>query len=284
MTTVSSYERSTLGKERRLSRAWWAVKDTLVLVRRGLERIIREPQQLLDVTVQPVIFVLLFTYVFGSAIRLPGGGNYHAYLVGGIFGMAMAGTAPGTAVGISTDMGSGVIDRFRSLPISRSVVLAGRTITDLATQVLGVGALIVTGLAVGWGMHKGAADALAAIGLALLIAFAMTWAGACAGMLLKNAEAAQALGFIVFLPLSFVSNAFVPTQGMPSWLRDFANWNPLSAVAASCRQLFGNPNPAVTVQAWPMQHPELATLLWSAGLIAVFAPTAVYLFRRKVLG
>ncbi|HTW09692.1 MAG TPA: ABC transporter permease, partial [Acidimicrobiales bacterium] len=99
-----------------------------------------------------------------------------------------------------------------------------------------------------------------------------------------NAEAAQALGFIVFLPLSFVSNAFVPTQGMPGWLRDFANWNPLSAVAASCRQLFGNPNPARTVQAWPMQHPELATLLWSAGLIAVFAPTAVYLFRRKVLG
>lgn len=284
MTTTASCEQSAPGKESWLSRAWWAVKDTIVLTRRGLARILREPQQLLDVTVQPVVFVLLFTYVFGSAIRLSGGGNYHAYLIGGMFGMAMAGTAPGTAVGISTDMASGLIDRFRSLPISRSAVLAGRTITDLFTQVLGVGVLIATGLAVGWGMHKGVGDALAAIGLSLLIAFAMTWAGACAGMLLKNPEAAQALGFIVFLPLSFVSNAFVPTQGMPTWLRDFANWNPLSAVAASCRQLFGNPNPAAAAQAWPMHHPELATLLWSAGLIAVFAPTAVYLFRRKVLG
>ena len=265
-------------------RAWWAVKNTFVLTKRSIARIAREPEQLLDVTIQPVIFVLLFTYVFGSAIVLPGHGNYHEYLIGGMFGMSMAGTAPGTAVGISTDMKSGLIDRFRSLPIARSAVLAGRVLADLCTQVLGIVVLVLTGLAVGWGIDNGLADALAAVGLSLLIAFSMTWAGACAGMFLANPEAAQALGFIVFLPLSFVSNAFVPTQGMPGWLQAVANWNPLSAVAASCRDLFGNPNPAATINAWPMQHPELATVLWSVGLFVVFAPLAVRLYRRKALG
>jgi ABC-2 type transport system permease protein len=221
--------------------------------------------------------------VFGSAIHLPGGGNYHQYLISGMFGMAMAGSAPGTAVGITTDMSTGLIDRFRSLPISRSAVLAGRTLSDLATQFLGIIVLAITGLAVGWRIHNGLGDAALAVGLSLLFAFAATWAGACAGMLMRSPEAAQALGFIVFLPLSFVSNAFVPTQGMPAWLRDFANWNPISALAAACRKLFGGANPAASVHAWPMQHPELAVLIWSIGLIAVFAPTAVYLYRRKVL-
>lgn len=267
-----------------LSRAWWSFRNALVLVRRGVARIVREPSQLSDVTVQPVIFVLLFTYVFGSAIHIPGGGNYHEYLIGGMFGMVLVGTAQGTAIGVSTDMATGLIDRFRSLPIARSAVLAGRVVTDLLTQVIAVGVLAVTGLAVGWGIHKGAADALAAFGLCLLIAFAMTWAGACAGMLVKNPEAAQAVGFIFFLPISFVSNTFVPTQGMPAWLRVVADWNPVSAVASSCRSLFGNPNPASTIHAWPMQHPELATVVWSIGLIAVFAPLAVQIYRRKSLG
>ena len=282
MTTASLPIPSAAG-EPILTRAWWAVKNTWVLCRRSIARIAREPEQLSDVTIQPVIFVLLFTYVFGSAIHLPGGGDYHQYLISGMFGMAMAGSAPGTAVGITTDMSTGLIDRFRSLPISRSAVLAGRTLSDLATQLLGILVLAVTGLAVGWRIHNGIGDAALAVGLSLLFAFAATWAGACAGMLMRSPEAAQALGFIVFLPLSFVSNAFVPTQGMPAWLQDFANWNPISALAAACRNLFGGANPAASVQAWPMQHPELAVLIWSIGLIAVFAPTAVYLYRRKVL-
>jgi len=266
-----------------LARAWWGVKDTWVLTRRSIARIAREPEQLMDVTVQPVIFVLLFTYVFGSAIRLPGGGSYHQYLISGMFGMSMAGSAPGTAVGITTDMASGLIDRFRSLPIARSAVLAGRALSDLSTQLLGIVVLCATGLAVGWRIHNGVADALLALLLSLLFAFAMTWAGACAGMVLRGPESAQALGFIVFLPLGFVSNAFVPTQGMPGWLRAFANWNPISALAATCRDLFGGGNPSSSIPAWPMQHPELAVLAWSVGLIAVFAPTAVWLYRRKVM-
>jgi ABC transporter DrrB family efflux protein len=265
-------------------RVWWLVKDTWVLARRSIARIVREPEQLADVTIQPVIFVLLFTYIFGSAIRLPGGGSYHQYLISGMFGMTMAGSAPGTAVGLTTDMASGLIDRFRSLPISRAAVLAGRTIADLATQILGIAVLTITGLAVGWRIHHGIGDALLAAGLSMLFAFAMTWAGACAGMLLRSPEAAQAMGFILFLPLSFVSNAFVPTQGMPGWLQVIANWNPMSAIAAACRELFGGPNPARSVSAWPMQHPQLAVVLWSVALIAIFAPAAVALYRRKIAG
>jgi ABC-2 type transport system permease protein len=282
MTTISLPRRDLPGEPVR-TRAWWAVKNTWVLTRRSVARIIREPEQLADVTIQPIIFVLLFAYVFGSAIHLAGGGSYHQYLISGMFGMTMAGSAPGTAVGLSTDMSTGLIDRFRSLPMSRAAVLAGRTVADLFTQVLGVLVLAATGLVIGWRIYNGIGDALLAVGLSLFFAFAMTWAGACAGMLVRSPEAAQALGFIIFLPLSFVSNAFVPTQGMPSWLQAFANWNPLSAVAAACRTLFGGPNPAATVQAWPMQHPELAVVLWSVALIAVFAPTAVMLYRRKVL-
>ncbi|HUD37482.1 MAG TPA: ABC transporter permease [Streptosporangiaceae bacterium] len=281
--TAISLSGADLAPEPIADKIWWAIKDTWVLARRSIARIIREPEQLSDVTIQPVIFVLLFTYVFGSAIVLPGGGSYHQYLISGMFGMTMAGSAPGTAVGLTSDMSTGLIDRFRSLPMSRSAVLAGRTLADLLTQVIGIVVLVATGLAVGWRIHNGLADAVLAAGLSLLFAFAMTWAGACAGMLLRSPEAAQALGFIVFLPLSFVSNAFVPTQGMPDWLRNFANWNPMSAVAASCRALFGGPNPASTVSAWPMQHPELAVVIWSIALIAVFAPTAVFLYRRKVL-
>jgi ABC-2 type transport system permease protein len=282
MTTVT-LTGNQVAAEPAIGRAWWAVKDTWVLARRSLARIRREPEQLMDVTIQPVIFVLLFTYIFGSAIHLPGGGSYHQYLISGMFGMTMAGTAPGTAVGLCADMTTGLIDRFRSLPISRATVLAGRTVSDLATQVLGIAVLVATGLAIGWRAENGEMQALAAVGLSLLFAFAMTWVGACAGMVLRNPEAAQAAGFIFFLPLAFCSNAFVPTQGMPAVLRAFANWNPMSAISASCRVLFGGPNPAATVQAWPMQHPELAVICWSAALIAVFAPAAVTLYRRKVL-
>ena len=261
----------------------WAIKDSYVLTRRSLARIVREPETLMDVTVQPVIFVLLFSYVFGSAIRLPGGGNYHEYLIGGMLGMGLAGTAPGTAVGLVSDMSTGLIDRFKSLPMSRAAVLAGRTVADLLTQVIGLVVVCGVGLAIGWRVHSNAGDALTALGLALFMGYAFTWAGACLGMVLRSPEAAQQLGFILFLPLTFISNAFVPTQGMPAWLATVANWNPLSALAAACRHLFGNPDPAAQIHAWPMQHPELAVVLWAVAIIAVFAPLSVRLYRRKAL-
>ena len=262
----------------------WFISDVAVLAGRSLARIAREPETLMDVTIQPLMFVLLFAYVFGGAIPLPGGGSYHEYLIGGMLGMGLASTAPGTATALVTDMSSGLIDRFRSLPMSRAAVLAGRTIADLATQVIGTAVVAAAGLAIGWRIHSPAADVAAAFGLALLFGYAFTWLGACLGMVLRSPEAAQQLGFVLFLPLMFVSNAFVPTQGMPGWLEAAASWNPLSALAAASRHLFGNPDPAASAPAWPMQHPELAVLLWSVALAAVFAPLAVLLYRRKSRG
>jgi ABC-2 type transport system permease protein len=290
MTSTTIAPPATLGRPRgprprrresRWRRLCWAVSDSLVLTWRSLARIAREPETLMDVTVQPLMFVLLFAYVFGGAIGLPGGGSYHEYLIGGMFGMGIAGSAPGTAVALVADMKEGIIDRFRSLPMSRAAVLLGRTTADLLTQVIGGLVIAVAGLAVGWRIHTGPADALAAFGLALLFGYAFTWGGVCLGMVLRSVEAAQQLGFILFLPLTFVSNAFVPTQGMPAWLRVVADWNPFSAVAAACRQLFGNPNPSALVQAWPMQHPELATLLWSVVALVVFVPLAVRMYASK---
>jgi ABC transporter DrrB family efflux protein len=268
----------------RRSNLRWLISDVAVLTRRILARIAREPETLMDVTIQPILFVLMFAYVFGGAIPLPGGGSYHEYLVGGMLAMGLAMTAPGTAVALVTDMSSGLIDRFRSLPTARSAVLAGRTIADLVTQVIGAVVVAGVGLAIGWRIHSSVADAAAAFGLALLFGYAFTWVGACLGMVLRSPESAQQLGFVLFLPLTFVSNAFVPTQGMPGWLQAVANWNPMSALAAASRELFGNPNPAASVQAWPMQHPELAVIGWSAVLLAVFAPLAVHLYRRKAAG
>jgi len=268
----------------RLSNLRWLISDVTVLTRRILARIAREPETLMDVTIQPILFVLMFAYVFGGAIPLPGGGNYHEYLIGGMLAMGLAMTAPGTAVALVTDMHTGLIDRFRSLPMSRSAVLTGRTLADLVTQVIGAVVVAGVGLAIGWRIHSSVADAAAAFGLALLFGYAFTWVGACLGMVLRSPEAAQQMGFVLFLPLTFVSNAFVPTQGMPGWLQAIANWNPMSALAAASRELFGNPNPAASVQAWPMQHPELAVIGWSAVLLAVFAPLAVHLYRRKAAG
>jgi ABC-2 type transport system permease protein len=260
------------------------ITDVWVLTKRSIARIRREPETLSDVTIQPIIFVLLFAYVFGGAIGLPGGGNYHEYLIGGMLGMSLAQTAPGTAVAVVSDMATGLIDRFRSLPMSRAAVLTARTIADLLTQVIGAAVVACVGLAIGWRIHTNVGDAAAAFALALLFGYAFTWAGVCLGMVLRSAEAAQQTGFLIFLPMTFISSAFVPTQAMPGWLQVVANWNPMSALAAACRHLFGNPNPAAAVHAWPMQHPEMAVVFWSVGLLVVFAPLAVRLYARKSRG
>ena len=257
------------------------LSDVWVLTKRSIARIRREPETLSEVTIQPVMFVLMFAYVFGGAINIPGGGSYHEYLIGGMLGMGLAQTAPGTAVAVVTDMSTGLIDRFRSLPMSRAAVLTARTIADLLTQMIGALVVAGVGLAIGWRVHTSAGDVIEAFALALLFGYAFTWAGVCLGMVLRSPEAAQQTGFVIFLPLTFISSAFVPTQGMPGWLQPIAEWNPLSSLAAACRELFGNPNPAASVQVWPAQHPELAVLCWSAAMLVVFAPLAVRLYRSK---
>jgi ABC-2 type transport system permease protein len=279
MTAITSGQEGGWGRSPR-----WFASDVAVLAGRSLARIPREPETLMNVTLQPLLFVLMFAYVFGGAIGLPGGGSYHEYLIGGMLGMGLAATAPSTAVALVADMSTGLIDRFRSLPMAQAAVLAGRTVADLVTQVIGATVVAAAGLAIGWRVHTSAAQAAAAFGLALLFGYAFTWLGACLAMVLRSPEAAQQAGFMLFLPLEFISSAFLPTQGMPGWLRAVANWNPLSAVAAATRRLFGNPDPSAAIHAWPMQHPELAVVLWSAALLAVFAPLAVRLYRRRAQG
>ena len=258
-------------------------RDVVVLTRRNLVHVAREPSQLSDVTVQPVLFTLLFIYVLGAGIPIPGGGSYKDYALAGLLLLNLTTSAIGTGVGLSTDMNSGVIDRFRALPMWRASVLVGRSVSDILSATLCVTIVALTGLAIGWRPTTGIGSVLAGFAIALFFSYALTWACACLGMVSKGPESAQGLGLIVLFPLAIVSNALVPTTGMPAWLRTVANWNPVSSVTAACRHLFGNPNPSATMHVWPMQHPVAAALAWSTLILVVFAPLAVHLYRRRTI-
>jgi len=257
-----------------------AVRDVSVLTFRNLLHIRREPLQLSDVTVQPILFTMLFVYVFGGGVRLPHG-SYVDFAIAGLLALNLTTSSMGTAVGLSTDLASGAIDRFRTLPLWRPAILVGRSLADLLTAALCATIVAITGFAIGWRTENGAAKTLAGFGLFLLFSYAMSWACACLGIVSASAESAQGLGLIVLFPLAFVSNAMVPTQHMPTIVRTIADWNPVSAVTSAARELWGNPNPSATIQAWPMQHPVTATLLWSVAILAVFAPLAALLYRRR---
>jgi ABC-2 type transport system permease protein len=263
----------------RLGRMRWALADGLVVTRRNLAHIRRTPQKLFDVTIQPIVFVFLFGYVFGSAITVPSGGDYIDYLMPGVFAFTMIGTLAATALGFADDMSKGVVDRFRSLPMASSAMLLGRSMSDLLESLLGLGVLITCGLVAGWRPHNSFAETLGAFSLLLLLALAMNWAGVVLGLLVRTPESVNIIGGIVVLPLVFLSNIFVPTQGMPTWLRTLADWNPLSATVAACRALFGNPGAGAVSDAWPLQHPILASVGWSLLLLVVFAPLAIRVYR-----
>jgi ABC-2 type transport system permease protein len=258
--------------------------DVVVLTGRNLVHIVREPLRLSDVTVQPVLFTLLFVYVFGSGVVLPDGGSYKDFAIAGLLALNLTTSAIGTAVGLSTDLGSGVIDRFRTLPMWRPSVLVGRSLTDLLTAAICAGFVAASGLIIGWRPAGSAASTVGGFAIFLLFSYALSWGCACLGMISKSPESAQGLGLVILFPLAIVSNALVPTEHMPAALRLLANWNPVSAVTTASRQLFANPNPSATIQAWPMQHPVLASLLWSFALLAIFAPLATVLYRRRTTG
>lgn len=262
-----------------LARARWALLDGLTITRRNLAHIRHVPERLLDVTLQPIIFVLLFSYVFGSAIGVPGGGSYREYLLPGIFAQSITFLAITTAVGVADDMAKGLIDRFRSLPMARSAVLTGRTVADLTQSVLGLVVMSACGLVVGWRAHNGLLSTLAGFGVLLLFGFAMTWFGTFIGLVVRTTETAQTLGFVALFPVTFIANTFVPTEGMPPFLRTLSEWNPLSATVAACRQLFGNPGAAYTGGAWPLQHPVVASIGFSLLILAIFIPLAITRYR-----
>jgi ABC-2 type transport system permease protein len=257
------------------------LRDLGVLTRRNLVHIAREPLQLSDVTVQPVLFTLLFVYVFGAGVVLPGGGSYKEFAIAGLLAMNLTTSSMGTAVGLSTDLGTGVIDRFRTLAMWRPAILIGRTFTDVLTAAICSVFVAITGLIIGWRPHGGVLATLGGFGVFLLFSYALSWACACLGMISKSPESAQGMGLVVLFPLAIVSNALVPTEHMPSVLRTIADWNPVSAVTSTSRNLFSNPNPSASIHAWPMQHPAIAAVLWSVAIIAVFAPLATHLYRRR---
>jgi ABC-2 type transport system permease protein len=257
------------------------IRTVAVLTGRNLVHIAREPLQLSDVTIQPVLFTLLFVYVFGSGVVLPRGGSYASFAIAGLLALNLTTSSMGTAVGLSNDLNGGVIDRFRTLPMWRPGVLVGRSLADLLTAVLCAAIVAATGLAVGWRPERGVALTAAGFAVFLLFSYALSWGCACLGVVSKGPESAQGVGLVILFPLAIVSNALVPTQHMPAVLRAIADWNPVSAVTAAARQLWGNPNPSASISAWPMQHPIVASLLWSVALLAIFAPLATVLYRRR---
>lgn len=262
-----------------LERVRWALADGYTITLRNLMHIRHMPEKLLNVTLMPIVFVLLFAFVFGSAIDVPGGGSYREYLMPGIFAQTMAWLALSTAIMIATDMAKGLMDRFRSLPMARSAVLVGQTAAELVENTLGLAVMALCGLAVGWRAHNGLWDTLAGIGLLLLFGFAMSWLGAFVGLLVRTPETANSLGMVVIFPLTFISTAFVPTEGMPSWLRPVAEWNLLSVTTNACRELFGNPVAMSPDSAWPLQHAVATSLIGSLVLLVVFMPLAIWRFR-----
>jgi ABC-2 type transport system permease protein len=260
-------------------RSW--LGDVWVLTRRNLIHIQREPQQLSDVTIQPILFTLLFSYIFGTSMVIPGGGSYKDFALAGLLTMNLTMSTVGTAIGLSTDLSTGVIDRLRTLPMSQRSILVGRSISDLFAAILCGAIVLGTGLAIGWRPGTGLLSVLAGFGIAVLFSYALTWMNAAVAMAVEGPESVQGVMMVIMFPLAFVSNVFAPTQGMPGWLATVATWNPVSAVASACRTLFGNPNPSSAVDAWPMQHPVVAALAWSALIIAVCIPLASRLYRRR---
>lgn len=253
-----------------------ALYEGWTIVRRDLAQLRYTPSELASELVFPIVMALMFGYLFGSAITTPGG-NYREYLMPGLFAFAQISAVSVTALAMVDDHARGVMDRFRSMPIARSAIPFGRAGVTAATGLLNLAVLTACGFAIGWRIDNGAAHAAAAFGLLLLMRYALSWLGVCLGLLVNNPTSADSLVPLVFV-VAMVSNAFVPTSGMPTWLRDIANWNPVSCLVAACRQLFGNPG-AAHDSIWPLQHPIVATLTWSALLIIVFAPLATYRYR-----
>ncbi len=255
--------------------------DGAVIAKRNVIKIKRVPEVLVFVLLSPILFVLLFAYVFGGSIDIPGG-SYREFLIGGIFAQTVVFGATFTGAGLAEDMQKGIIDRFRSLPMSRSAVLVGRTASDVVYNVLSLLVMAATGLLVGWRIRGSLLGALAAFALLLLFAYAFSWVMAFVGLLVPSPEVVNNATFLVIFPVTFIANTFVPSENLPAGLRTVAEWNPVSAVTHAARELFGNippgtPDPTV----WPLRHPAVYTLIWVVAIIAIFAPLAVRQYQRK---
>ena len=256
-----------------------ALRDGMILAWRYLKRVPRIPELAIFAIIQSIMFVLLFAFVFGGAIPLPGGGNYREFLMPGIFAQTIAFASATTAIGMADDMGKGIIDRFRSLPMARSAVLTGRTFSDVIYNGGILIVLMATGLVVGWNWHTGILELLAGFGLLLLFTYAMSWIGVWLGLSVPNVEVGQQVVFTAIFPLTFVSSVFVPPATLPDFLRPIAEWNPVSTLASALRGLWGNPNPFVSGSGLANEQPAVVTVLWVVIILAIFIPLGARKYR-----
>lgn len=257
-----------------------ALRDAATIARRNMIRIRRVPDVMAFVVVQPIMFVLLFAYVFGGSISIPGG-SYREFLIAGIFAQTVVFGATFTGSGLAEDMQKGLISRFRSLPMARSAVVAGRTVSDVVYNALSIVVMSVAGFAVGWRIRGSILDAVVAYALLLFFAYSFSWVMACIGLLVPTPEVVNNATFVILFPLTFIANTFVPSENLPGVLRTAAEWNPISALTQAVRVRFGN-LPAETPEptAWPLQNAMLYSLAWAVVLIVVFAPIATRLYQR----
>ncbi len=269
------------GLERPEIRRTGLLRQSLTITRRNLIHIRRMPEMLMDVTIQPVMFVLLFAYVFGGAIATQSPAGYKEWLLGGIMGQTIAFSSFIVAVGLTADIEKGIVDRMRSLPIHPSAVLVGRSISSLVHSSIGILVMSLTGLIVGWRIRGSVVDAVIAYALLLLWGFAMIWIGIVVGSAMRSVEAVQGVMFTTIFPLTFLSNAFAPTERMGTVLRTIAEWNPISSLVQAVRELWGNTPAAPADAALPLQHPVLSTVLWTLALTAVLAPLAIKVFHNR---
>lgn len=263
----------TPGKASWLSDGWIATRRNLIKIR-------RVPDILVFTTLQPIMFVLLFTYVYAGSIDIPGS-TYTEFIMAGIFAQTVVFGSTWSGTAMAQDLKDGIIDRFRTLPMSPSAVLIGRTNGDLVINALSMTVMIATGLIVGWRIKSSPLEAIAAIALLLLFAYAFSWVMAFLGMSVRGPEVINNASFLILFPLTFISNAFVPSENLPTPLRIFAEYNPVSALVAAARQLFGNVPPGSPVpDSWLLQNPVLAVLIGIAVLLVVFVPLSIWKFGR----
>jgi ABC-2 type transport system permease protein len=256
-----------------------AFADGAVVAKRNLIKIKRVPEVLIWTTMSPIMFVLLFAYVFGSNIEIPGV-SYREYLMGGIFVQTVIFGSTFTGAGLAEDMTKGIIDRFRSLPMARSAVLVGRTGSDIFYNTTSITLMSLTGLVVGWRIRTGLVEAIGGFLLLLLFAYAISWIMAFVGLKVSGVEVVNNASFMFIMPLTFISNAFVRSDLMPGPLQTFAEWNPVSSAAQAAREAFGNTGTVPTPDAWSLENPVVYTIIWVAIILAIFVPLAIRQYNR----
>ena len=259
----------------------YAISDVLTITKRQLLQLARVPEILVFSTIQPVMFVLLFRFVFGGSITSDQPGGYVQLLMPGIFVQTVAFTLAGTASGLAEDMKKGLIDRFRSLPISQSALVIGRTLGDSLLNIVVLAVMGIAGYVVGWRPSSGIGSIALGFLFLLCFGYALSWVGVLVGLSASDARVVQNVSFIVTFPLTFLSNAFAPTTGMPRILQYFAEWNPVSTMVAACRQLFGLENQfGATAGSFPSENPLITSLIYMLIIMAIFIPLSVRKYRN----